>query len=110
MGFDLIVDQGWTKIYPIGPTAYFGIVDEQRGMHSFTEQKAVTLSLLTDDLDGWYQYLSNHDGIEMRSEEISDTDLYRAFVAYDPEGYYLEWDVFKDVPENDTIWWAIEAP
>jgi catechol 2,3-dioxygenase-like lactoylglutathione lyase family enzyme len=110
MGFDLIVDQGWTKIYPIGPTAYFGLVDEQRGMHSFTEQKAVTLSFLTDDLDGWYEYLSHHDGIEMRSEEISETDLYRAFVAYDPEGYYLEWDVFKDVPENDPIWWAIEAP
>jgi len=35
----------------------------------------------------------NHDGIEMRSAEISDTDRYRAFVAYDPEGYYLEPDV-----------------
>ncbi len=103
MGLDLIVDQGWAKIYPIGPTAYFGLVDEQRGMHNFTEQKAVTLSLITDNLDAWYEYLSNHDGIEMRSEEISDTDRYRAFVAYDPEGYYLEWDVFKDVPENQGI-------
>ena len=110
MGFDLIVDQGWTKIYPIGPTSYFGLVDEQRGMHNFTEQKAVTLSLLTNDLDGWYEYLSNHDGIEMRSEEISDTDKYRAFVAYDPEGYYLEWDVFKDVPDNNSIVSAVEAP
>ena len=110
LGFDLIVDQGWAKIYPIGPTAYFGLVDEQRGMHNFTEQKAVTLSLLTNDLDGWYEYLSNHDGIEMRSEEISDTDKYRAFVAYDPEGYYLEWDVFKDVPDNQAILRAVEAP
>ncbi len=110
LGFDLIVDQGWAKIYPIGPTAYFGLVDEQRGMHKFTEQKAVTLSLITDNLDAWYGYLSNHDGIEMRSEEISDTDRYRAFVAYDPEGYYLEWDVFKDVPENAAIVRAVGAP
>ena len=110
LGFDLIVDQGWAKIYPIGPTAYFGLVDEQRGMHNFTEQKAVTLSLLTDNLDDWYEYLSDHNGIEMRSEEISDTERYRAFVAYDPEGYYLEWDVFKDVTENEAIVSAVEAP
>ena len=110
LGFDLIVDQGWAKIYPIGPTAYFGLVDEQRGMHNFTEQKAVTLSLLTDDLDGWYEYLLSHEGIEMRSEEISDTDRYRAFVAYDPEGYFLEWDVFKNVPENQAIVQAVAAP
>jgi len=110
LGFDLIVDQGWAKIYPIGPTAYFGPVDEQRGMHNFTEQKAVTLSLLTSDIDGWYDYLSNQDGIEIRSEEISDTDRYRAFVAYDPEGYYLEWDVFKDVVDNQAIVEALAHP
>ena len=46
----------------------------------------------------------------MRSEKISDTDKYRAFVAYDPEGYYLEWDVFKDVPDNQAILRAVEAP
>ena len=110
LGFDLIVDQGWAKIYPIGPTAYFGLVDEQLGMHDFTETKAVTLSLISDDIDGWYAYLNSHDEIEMRSEEISDTDRYRAFVAYDPEGYYLEWDVFKDVAENEALLSAIRAP
>jgi catechol 2,3-dioxygenase-like lactoylglutathione lyase family enzyme len=108
LGFDLIVDQGWAKIYPIGPTAYFGLVDEQRGMHHYTEKKAVTLSLLTGNLDDWYAYLKTHDGVEMRSEEISDTDRYRAFVAYDPEGYYLEWDTFKDVPENRHILNALD--
>lgn len=110
LGFDLIVDQDWTRIYPIGPTGYIGLVDEQRGMHNFTKQKAVTLSLLTDDLDGWYEYLSHHEGIEMRSKEISDTDLYRAFVAYDPEGYFLEWDVFKIAQENKAILSAVNSP
>jgi catechol 2,3-dioxygenase-like lactoylglutathione lyase family enzyme len=108
LGLDLIVDQGWAKIYPVGPSGYFGLVDEQRGMHHFTEQKAVTLSLITDDIDGWYAYLKSNAGVEMRSTEISDTDRYRAFVAYDPEGYYLEWDVFKDVPENARLLRALE--
>jgi len=109
LGFDLIVDQGWAKIYPTGPTGYFGLVDEKLGMHDFTETKAVTLSLITNDVDGWYHYANGNDAIEMRSEEISDTDRYRAFVAYDPEGYYLEWDIFKATEENDALVKAIEA-
>ena len=59
MGFDLIADQGWTKIYRIGPTGYFGLVDETRGMHSYTEDKGVTLSFLTADIDGWFDYLTS---------------------------------------------------
>ena len=108
MGLELVADQGWAKIYQIGPTGYFGPVDEQRGMHNFTEEKAVTLSLITSDIDGWYEYASGHDAIEMRSEEISNTDRYRAFVGYDPEGYYLEWDIFKPGPENERLVEAID--
>ena len=104
MGFDLIVDQGWAKIYPISPSGYFGLVDEQRGMHNFTEQKAVTMSFWTDRLDDWYAYASTHEAINMRSEKIEDgSPEYRAFVAYDPEGYYIEWDVFNDVSENEEL-------
>lgn len=110
LGFDMIADQGWAKIYPVGPTGYFGLVDEQRGMHSYTEQKAVTMSFFTADLDGWYEYLSSHDGIEMRSPAIEEEIPYRAFVAYDPEGYFIEWDVFNPVPDNEKLLEAISAP
>jgi catechol 2,3-dioxygenase-like lactoylglutathione lyase family enzyme len=110
LGFDLIVDQGWAKIYPVGPTGYFGLVDEKLGMHKFTEQKAVTMSFFTADIDGWYDYLSSNDSIEMRSQKIEEEDEYRAFVAYDPEGYYLEWDVFNPIPANTDLVKAIDAP
>ncbi len=103
MGFDLIVDQGWTKIYRISPSGYMGLVDEQRGMHNFTEKKAVTMSFWTDRIDDWYAYVSTNDSFEMRSEKVEQTDRYRAFVAYDPEGYYLEWNVFTEVPDNETL-------
>lgn len=108
MGFDLVADQGWAKIYRIGPTGYFGPVDEQRGMHNFTEKKAVTLSFITAAIDEWYDYATRHAAIEMRSDEISDTERYRAFVGYDPEGYYLEWDIFKPSPENQKLVEVIE--
>jgi len=110
LGMDLIVDQGWAKIYPAGPTGYFGLVDEQRGMHNYTEQKAVTMSFFTADIDGWYDYLSTSGQIEMRSQQVETEVEYRAFVAYDPEGYYLEWDVFNPVPANTALLEMIERP
>ena len=110
MGFDMIVDQGWTKIYRIGPTGYFGLVDETRGMHSYTEQKGVTMSFLTANIDDWFDYLNGRDDVEMRHDAVVEEERYRAFVAYDPEGYYLEWDVFNDVPVNQKLLDAINAP
>lgn len=110
LGLEMIADQGWAKIYPIGPTGYLGLVDERRGMHRYTEQKAVTLSLFTADIDGWYRTLRTDGRIEMRSKRIEQEDEYRAFVAYDPEGYYLEWDVFNPVPANEALIRAVSAP
>ncbi|MDH4108028.1 MAG: VOC family protein [Gammaproteobacteria bacterium] len=109
MGFDMIVDQGWTKIYPIGPAGFLGLVDQSRGMHRYTEQKGVTLSLITGNIDGWFGYVAGRKDIRMRHDAVVDEELYRAFVAYDPEGYFLEWDVFKSAPANDTLLPAIEG-
>lgn len=108
LGLDLVADQGWAKIYRIGPTGFFGPVDEQRGMHNFTEKKAVTLSFITDAIDQWYGYAVSREAINMRSADVSNTDRYRAFVAYDPEGYFLEWDVFKSTAENSDLVKAIK--
>ena len=110
MGFDLIVDQGWAKIYPIGPGGYFGLVDESRGMHNYTEQKGVTLSFFTADIDAWFEHLNSHDQVEMRHDAVVEEEPYRAFVAYDPEGYFLEWDVFNEIPENAALLEAIAFP
>jgi catechol 2,3-dioxygenase-like lactoylglutathione lyase family enzyme len=103
LGLELIVDQGWAKIYRTSGSGYLGLVDETRGMHSYTEQKAVTMSFLTDDLDGWFQYAKGTSAFELRSEQIEVTDRYRAFVGYDPEGYYLEFDTFLPHGDNETL-------
>ena len=53
IGFNLVADQGWTKIYQVSPTGFLGLVDERRGMHSFSEDKAVYVSFFLDDVEGW---------------------------------------------------------
>jgi predicted enzyme related to lactoylglutathione lyase len=106
-GLQLIVDQGWAKIYQTSESGYIGLVDETRGMHSFTEQKAVTVSFLTDRIDDWFRHASEQAAFELRSEKIEETDRYRAFVGYDPEGYYLEFDTFLDHADNEELLQAL---
>jgi len=105
MGFELVADQGWTKIYKVSETGFIGLVDERRGMHKFTEEKAVTVSFILDDLDGWFDYVKQNGTLKLRSENISTgpEDKYRAFVGYDPEGYFLEFDTFLDHEDNQTL-------
>jgi len=104
-GLELTVDQGWTKIYQTSPTGLIGLVDATRGMHKFSEQKAVTVSFLTDSLDSWFDYVRDSRAFELRSTAISDDDngRFRAFVGYDPEGYFFEFDTFLDHEKNEVL-------
>lgn len=103
LGVDLLVDQGWAKVYQASPTGFIGLVDGARGLHQATEEKGVTISFLTSDLDGWVERV-RAQGLETRSEEVGDeSGRVRTFVAYDDEGYFLEWDTFVDVAENARL-------
>lgn len=100
IGLEMVVDQGLAQIYPTSRTGYIGLVDETRGMHSYTEDKAVTVSFLTDDLDAWFEH-ARSGAFELRSDTIeTGNPRYRAFVGYDPEGYFLEFDTFLDHADN----------
>jgi catechol 2,3-dioxygenase-like lactoylglutathione lyase family enzyme len=102
-GLEMVADQGWTKIYQTSPTGFLGLVDESRGMHSFTEEKAVTVSLWTGRLSDWFAH-ARAGAFELRSDSIeTGNPRYRAFVGYDPEGYYLELDTFLPHPDNTGL-------
>ncbi|MGD2153438.1 MAG: VOC family protein [Gemmatimonadales bacterium] len=103
-GLTLVVDQGWAKIYQTSPSGFLGLVDESRGMHSFSEQKAVTVSFFTDDLRGWFEYARETGAFELRSTELDeDGPRVQAFVGYDPGGYYLEFDTFLPHADNQEL-------
>jgi len=105
LGFDRIVDQGWAWIHQTSPTGFIGPVDETRGMHSFTEQKAVTVSFFTDELEAWFLHVKETGAFELRSEEIGNDEegRFREFVGYDPEGYFLEFDTFLPHALNSRL-------
>jgi hypothetical protein len=96
LGLEMIVDQGWTKIYQVSSSGFIGLVDEKRGMHSFTEQKGVTVSFIIDEIEDWFAYVQKHQPFELRSKKLGrePDNKYKAFVGYDPEGYFMEFDKF----------------
>jgi catechol 2,3-dioxygenase-like lactoylglutathione lyase family enzyme len=102
-GFELWVDQGLAKLYPSSPTGFIGLVDETRGLHRFSEKKAVNVSFLTDEIDAWYERLRSRGVLIKDPLEDSESIPVRAFVGYDPAGYYIEFDTFLEDPRNLRI-------
>ena len=103
LGFERVLDYGFATIHKISRTSYIGLVDEKEGMHNTSEPKTVTLAVVSDEVDGWYDYLKSQ-GVEMRGP-VSDATRHptRGFVAYDPEGYFLEFETFLDHPQNAVL-------
>ncbi|MGB1251277.1 MAG: VOC family protein [Candidatus Promineifilaceae bacterium] len=104
LGVDLLVDQGWAKIYSIVGGGYLGLVESEKGMHKATEQSAVTVSFITADVAAWFQKANTTAGFTLRTPDITDeSGLVHIFVGYDPEGYFLEWDTFLNQEPNQTL-------
>ncbi len=103
LGLERVLDYGFASIHRITQSSYLGLVDESRGMHRASEPKTVTLSFLTAEIDGWYQYLKSCE-VPMRGP-VRDATRHatRGFVAFDPEGYFLEFERFLDHPENAAL-------
>lgn len=104
LGVPLLVDQGWAKVYNVTGSGFLGLVDGSRGLHQATPKKGVTLSFFTATVEAWFNYARHVQGIEYRSQELgSESGRVTTFVAYDPEGYFLEWDTFLPVEGNEKL-------
>ncbi|WP_159439227.1 VOC family protein [Algoriphagus halophilus] len=77
LGLELSADQGWAKIYRLSDNSYVGLVDEMRGMNSFSEEKLVEVKIGLSDSDGWETYLKKKDSDSTRrSNTFSDLGGY----------------------------------
>jgi catechol 2,3-dioxygenase-like lactoylglutathione lyase family enzyme len=109
LGVDLLVDQGWAKVYQGSRTGFIGLVDGERGLHSASDEKSVTVSFFTSDVAAWRER-TDRQGLEARTPELgTESGRVTTWVAYDPEGYFLEWDTFLDVEENAGLVPFLEA-
>lgn len=90
MGFQLAIDQGWSKIYNISGAAHVGLVDETRGMHRASDTKPVQLCMRVADVDAWHAWAASKNVTGLTDVRDSSSLQIRAFVFNDPEGYQIE--------------------
>ena len=77
LGFQLVADQGWTKIYRTAPFGFIGLVDECRGMEDYAAEKAVELE--------WQ--LTDPAGLDAYAQENWSMFAYGDFAFRGPEQY-----------------------
>ena len=94
LGLEKVEDQGWAKIYRVSGTAFVGLVDEAHGSLKAQPENAVMLTLVVDDVPGWYAYVRENK-VKIRQEYgRSETIQIEYFFAEDPGGYVLEFERF----------------
>lgn len=90
LGFQLAIDQGWSKIFRVTGAAHVGLVDETRGMHRAADPKPVQICIRVPDVNAWHAWVSTQDVDGLTQPHSSDALRIRAFVFNDPEGYQIE--------------------
>ena len=100
LGLELVVDQGWCKIFAIAPGAFVGLVDGEHGTHKANSTKPVILGFCSDQLDEWYAHFKAENVCIFKELKQHDTIGVRGFMALDPEGHTLEFQSFTDDPRN----------
>ncbi|MGI3211423.1 VOC family protein [Roseovarius tibetensis] len=90
LGFELAIDQGWSKIYRIAGQAHVGLVDEVRGMQNWAADKTSQLCLRVPDVEAWHAWAKANDVDGLTDPRDSAELGIRAFVMNDPEGYQIE--------------------
>ena len=90
LGFQLAIDQGWSKIYRVTGAAHVGLVDEARGMHRAADPKPVQICIRVPDVDAWHAWVATQHVEGLTEPQSSEALRIRAFVFNDPEGYQIE--------------------
>jgi catechol 2,3-dioxygenase-like lactoylglutathione lyase family enzyme len=93
LGLPLVVDQGSCRIYQVVGAAYVGFCERPESADS---TRNVILTLVTPDVDGWYERLR---GLGVHFEKAPTMNpryrIYHCFVR-DPDGYLVEIQRFLD--------------
>ena len=92
MRLPLILDQEGCRIYGSSNDAYLGFCERT----ITTPQNGVILTIVTDEVDGWYDRLRDADVPIEKAPAINETyGIYHCF-ARDPNGYLIEIQRFLD--------------
>lgn len=93
LGLPLVLDQGGCRIYRVSRHAFVGICEREDAP---TDPKGVIVTLVSNDVDGWYERLRAKGVSFEKTPALNPTyNIYHCFLR-DPNGYLLEIQRFLD--------------
>ena len=99
LGFEKTLNYDWVKFYKTSANGTVGLVAESEGAwHQPQDKNAVMLSIVTSEVDAWYEMLRQKNGVRFL-KEIGDGGPIRSFLMEDPGGYTVEF--FEWLPSED---------
>ena len=91
LGFDCSLDQGRARLFATSSSAWIGVCEAFEGRT--VQPRGSLISLVTDDVDGWYQRLLS-SGLDIEApRRLEEFAIYR-FSVTDPDGYRIEFQQF----------------
>lgn len=103
MGLETVADYGDSKVMQLCQNAYLTLTNIAQSAHSPDAPKSVTTAFVTEQVAEWYSYLQAQNVPIHRPYTVKEGSAHDGFVALDPEGYFLEFEVFNAHAENDQI-------
>jgi catechol 2,3-dioxygenase-like lactoylglutathione lyase family enzyme len=92
LGLPLARDQGSCLIFRVTESAFIGFCEH---IQSIPSSRSVILTLVSEDVDGWYQVLKDKDVSALTQPEYNpDYHIYHLFLD-DPDGYRIEIQRFE---------------
>jgi len=90
LNLEIIDNQGDAIIYRIAKGAFIGIVDEKKGHCKAQDISAVLITLVTDNVKDWYEYLLSR-GVKMETPiQKPENFPVECFFFKGPGGYEFE--------------------
>jgi len=104
LGLELLVDQGFAKIYGAGGSSFIGPVEAGVGLHAYAPEKLVTVGLITDDLPGWRSHFQAIPEFGLQTLDVDDVaGRLEFFYGFDPEDHYWEFEYYPATPGNERL-------
>ena len=100
LGLEETQDFGWAKFYRVAPGAEVGIVKAGPGAyHTPQPRNAVMLSIVTNEVDAWYERLKSDQSITFLVDiSTAKSAPIRNFIVQDPGGYTVEFFQWLEQP------------
>jgi predicted enzyme related to lactoylglutathione lyase len=102
LGLEKTFDQDSAKLFRLTPNSVVGVIREgSTSYHRVQATNAVMLSIVTPDVDAWYDRLVSDGGITIL-KPIADSvsNPIRAFLVEDPGGYTVEFFSWVNTAES----------